>query len=270
MEMPIQMPTSAPDVHRMFVARALPVLQADHRIVGVAAAGSWADDSMDEHSDLDLVIGVQSSMFDEVMADRQRIASTLGHLVASFSGEHVGEPRLLICLYADPLLHVDLKFIDADRTGGSVDRPALLWGSQAFSDALRDSFTGYPPPDEPWLEHRFWTWIHYGAAKVRRGELYEAIDLITFLRSRVLGPLILASVGEKPAGVRRLERAAPDWSRRLERTVARHAPDACLDALRACAEIYRELRPSLSKTPLAEEAAMEFVGEASAGLSPES
>lgn len=260
MEFSFARPSSAPTAHRAFAAKAVPILASDPRIVGVAAAGSWAVDAMDEHSDLDLVIAVAPSAFDEVMADRERIASTLGNLVASFTGEHVGESRVLICLYVQPLLHVDLKFVDIDRIGAVVDRPAVLWERQAFGAALGRAFVGYPKPDKPWLDDRFWTWIHYGVAKVIRGELFEAIDLITFLRGRVLGPLVLESVGAAPAGVRRLETAAPDWARRLEGTVPSYAPESCLLAIKVCAETYRALRGHTDEAhSKAEHVAMRFL-----------
>ncbi|MGO3128237.1 MAG: hypothetical protein ACTIJY_09210 [Luteimonas sp.] len=263
MELSFALPVSAPTAHRAFVASAVPILACDPRIVGVAAAGSWADDAMDEHSDVDLVVAVASSAFDEVMADRERIASTMGDIVSCFTGEHVGEPRVLICLYASPLLHVDLKFVDIDRIGDVVDRPAVLWERQAFGKALARAFSGYPKPEKAWLEKRFWTWIHYGVTKVLRGELFEAIDLITFLRGRVLGPLILEAVGAAPTGVRRLETAAPGWARRLEATVAAYAPSSCLQALEVCAESYRALRISTDEaSSKAEHAAMRFLSDA--------
>jgi len=170
---------------------------------------------------------------------------------------------VLICLFASPLLHVDLKFVDVERVGGVVDRPVVLWQRQEFGEALARSFTGYPIPDKAWLEQRFWAWIHYGAAKVWRGELFEAIDLITFLRGRVLGPLILEAVGATPVGVRRLEIAAPDWARCLEGTVASYSRDSCIRALGVCAESYRELRPPQGRAASkAEQAAMSFLSNA--------
>jgi predicted nucleotidyltransferase len=249
-------PRSAPDAHRSFVSSAVSILREDPRIVGVAASGSWADDTMDAHSDIDLVIAVEPSAFDEVMSDRHRIASMLGQLLSSFSGEHVGEPRVLICLYDEPLLHVDLKFVDVDRIGATVDRPTVLWArGSSFASNLDRSFTGYPAPDDAWIEDRFWTWIHYGTEKVLRGELYEALDLIAFLRARVLGPLILRRVGEKPAGVRRLERAAPEWTARLQETVANHTPESCIRAIENSVKLYRELRSPEHPVSSAETAA---------------
>jgi len=262
MDLSFAVPSTATPSHRQFVAGALPRLSADPRIVGVAAAGSWATDSMDAHSDVDLVIGVLPTAFDEVMGDRLRIASTLGHLVSGFTGEHVGEPRVLICLYESPLLHVDLKFVDIERIGAVVDRPAVLWERGGFGDALARAFTGYAAPDTDWLEDRFWTWLHYGVAKVVRGELFEAIDLITFMRGRVLGPLVLQAAGAAPTGVRRIERASPEWARRLEATVPAYTADACLHALAACADSYRELRPSPGGPTRAEHAATRFLHDA--------
>src|SRR5690349_6184317 len=95
-------PRTAPEAHRRFVQRALTRLSADLRFVGLAAAGSWAEDNMDDFSDLDLLLAVEPAHIEDVMAQRQDIAASLGGLLASFTGEHVGEPRLLIGLYGDP------------------------------------------------------------------------------------------------------------------------------------------------------------------------
>lgn len=54
---PVQ-PTPIPPPHATFLGRSMGVLQADERLVGVAAAGSCASGAMDAFSDLDLVIAV--------------------------------------------------------------------------------------------------------------------------------------------------------------------------------------------------------------------
>jgi predicted nucleotidyltransferase len=81
----------------------LEVISKDSRFVGVAAAGSFLTGVMDEFSDLNLVIVVAPDRETEVMRARHTIARSLGSLLTAFTGEHVGEPRLLICLYDDPL-----------------------------------------------------------------------------------------------------------------------------------------------------------------------
>src|SRR5512137_1054707 len=121
-------PDSIPERHRAFLNSAVDILQGDPRIVGVAAGGSFLSDSMDEFSDIDLVIAVEEDQYHSVMGDRRRIAGTLGPLLAGFTGEHVGEPRLFICLFdGTPILHVDLKFIALPDAAKRVEDPCILW-----------------------------------------------------------------------------------------------------------------------------------------------
>lgn len=237
-----EFPSSLPEPHRRFLLGSVETLQRDSRLVGVAAAGSYLTDTMDEHSDLDLVLAVEPAEYDAVMAARPAIAGSLGRLLSAFTGEHVGEPRLLVCLYDDPLLHVDLKFVSLDVFAERIQDPAILWQrSGRVSDALEGT-PYYPTPDSAWIEARFWTWVHYGATKIARGELFEALSLLGYLRSEVLGPLGALRVGARPAGVRRLERLAPALSVELARTVALHDERDCARALAAAVDVYRGLR----------------------------
>jgi hypothetical protein len=171
----------------------------------------------------------------------------------------------LICLYGPPLLHVDLKFVSLADAADRVEDPAVLWEREGrLSAALRTRTARYPQPDLQWIEDRFWIWIHYGAGKVGRGELFEAIGFLAYLRAEVLGPLSLVLSGERPAGVRKLEFSAPNLATRMKSTVTAYDARACAGALRAAAEIYRELRASLASKEVrtnarAEEAAMSYL-----------
>src|SRR6266545_2979534 len=113
-------------------------------------------------------------------------------------------------------------------------------GDGRVSAALRAGEAHYPEPDLQWIEDRFWTWVHYAAGKIGRGELFEAVDFLAFLRARVLGPLALAATGAPAAGLRRLEAAAPRFAMAMEATIAGHTSDSCAAALRAAIELYRE------------------------------
>jgi hypothetical protein len=260
-----ELPRSLPAAHRDFLQRALPVLARDARIVGVAAGGSYLTDTMDEFSDLDLVIAVEPAAHAAMLASAQAIAATLGPLLAAFTGEHVGEPRLLICLYDRPLLHVDLKLVALPDVAARVEDPAILWQRERrLSTALEAGRARYPAPDPQWIEDRFWVWVHYAAARIARGEIFEALDFLSFVRVTVLGPLALQRAGARPSGVRRIEVQAPAFADALTRTVA--APDArsCLTALRAAVELYRALRDTggaLVVRADAESAALRYVAE---------
>lgn len=219
-------------------------MRDDTRIVGAAAGGSYASATMDEYSDLDLLVAVEPAALAEVLADRKAIAARLGKLVAAFTGEHVGEPRLLICLYESPLMHVDLKFVSLEDAGiGRVEDPVVVWERDGrLSAVLRRDTARYPEPDLQWIEDRFWIWTHYCASKIGRGELFEALDFLAFIRSRVLGPLGLMANGARPCGVRKLEVLAPEFAAELEATIAQHSNASCLAALEAAVRLYLDLR----------------------------
>jgi hypothetical protein len=255
-EMIQEFPSSIPDPHRRFLSSSIDVLRSDARIVGVAVGGSFLTNSMDEFSDLDLVIAADPLQYDSIMVDRPRIASSLGSLLAAFTGEHVGEPRLLICLYdGPPLLHVDLKFLALPDITKRIEDPAILWerGGE-FTRALEEGIAEYPILDLQWIEDRFWIWLHYTAAKIDRGEIFEALECLSFLRTVVLGPLVLLRSGARPAGVRKLERMAPNYVRDLQATVASYNAVDCVHALRACVEMYRSLRVNMATVEFRQDA----------------
>jgi hypothetical protein len=132
-------------------------------------------------------------------------------------------------------LHVDLKFVTPDELAVRVENPDVLWEHERIvSDALQTGIGRFPAPNIQWIEDRFWVWVHYSAGKIGRGELFEALDLLSFLSSNVLGPLALQKVGKRPSGVRKIESLAPDFARRLEATLATHNASDCVRALRVC------------------------------------
>jgi hypothetical protein len=253
-----------PEPHRAFLVGALPTLRSFSALCGLAAGGSFISGRLDRYSDLDLIVVVTEQATPLGKSERQEIASSLGPLLGAFTGEHVNEPRLLICLYGPPLLHVDLKFLPALQLNPRVEDPTVLWDRDGeVRRALDTGGAAYPSPDLQWIEDRFWVWIHYGAAKIGRGELFEAVDFIAYLRKLVLGPLALQRDGARPDGVRRVEELPPDVVSALLATVATYDPSSCHRALSATIALYRDLRgalapPSLEQHPAAEAASVAY------------
>jgi len=196
-----------PADHQAFLDRALPLLRADPRLVGVAGAGSMISGTQDRYSDLDLVLVYADETVHAVGQERQRIAEGFALLLAAFTGEHVGEPRLLICLYDAPLLHVDLKFVALEDLARRIEDPVVLWERDgALSARMRASPAKHPMPDLQWIEDRFWVWVHYAAQRLGRGELFEVIDFLGFLRAPCSVPSPssrMASCPEASGGWRR-------------------------------------------------------------------
>ncbi len=232
-----------PSSHSNFINNSIEILKDDSRILGIAAGGSYISGEMDEFSDIDLVIAVTDNDFKAVMDDRFKIVERLGKVLSAFTGEHVGEPRLVICLYGPPLLHVDFKFVSVEDIAIRVEDPIILWErDSAITNRLQLSEAKFPIPDLQWIEDRFWVWIHYGATKLGRNEIFEAIEFISFLRQVVIGPLILMKNGKLPRGVRRIESDAPKDIPLLLETIPTHSAKSCIEALQVIIKLYIDLR----------------------------
>ena len=258
-------PATLADAPRALLRRIVAGTRQNPALVGLAAGGSFRSGRMDEFSDLDLVVVVEPAASEDVRPRRAALAAALGPLLASFTGEHVGEPRLLVCLYGPPPVHVDLKFVTPDDLAVRVETPIVLWDRDGrVRIALAAGAAAYPAPDPQWMEDRFWIWVHYAASKIGRGELFEALDFTGFLRSQVLGPLALKEASAQPSGVRHVERVAPARARQMRETVARYDARDLVSSLRAAVALYRELRDragveKLKRRSEAEAAALDYL-----------
>ena len=162
--------STLPQTHEQLLSKILAVFTADPRILGIGASGSYASDSMDKYSDLDLVIAINPEDFDSVMAERFTLIDQVEGQVAAFTGEHVGEPRLVIAIYAPDAIHVDFKFVSLPDAATRVDDTKVLWERDGqLSRIFETAKPHYPQPDPQWIEDRFWIWVHYGATKIAVG-----------------------------------------------------------------------------------------------------
>lgn len=240
------MTSTLPSLHSHFLQSLLEQIRLDARFEAVLGGGSMIHGGFDEHSDLDLVLVVARADYSQVLADRFSIAKQAGPLLSAFTGEHVGEPRLLICLYGPELLHVDLKFVTFDGLEHLIERPRILWARDEGRIAARLDAAAIEWPNHPpeWFEQRAWVWLHYGAVKLQRGELFEAMGMVAFFRDQILGPLLHRRAGRPQRGVRRIE-TDPAASEILRATVCVHDKASVATALKASADLYLQLREDM-------------------------
>ena len=236
-------PKTLPRTHKQLLTQIIKTFSQDTRIVGIGAGGSFTSDSMDKYSDLDLVIAVDPEYYSKVMSERFDLVDKIEGKVAAFTGEHVGEPRLIIALYEPDAVHVDFKFVSLNDAAFRVDDTKVLWErNDLLSRVLNNSTYQYPQPDPQWIEDRFWIWIHYGATKIARGEYFEAMEFLSFIRISVLSPLALKQQGLTPSGVRKIETRLPGFADKLKLTVAAPQKDALIPAFQNCITLYLALR----------------------------
>ena len=245
-------------IQEEFANRAKEILQEDDEVIGLAVGGSWLTKDVDEYSDLDLILVSKS----KISSDKKKMftyAKRLGNLLSAFTGEHVGEPRLLICLYDNPFLHVDIKFVTLKDINPRVETPYLLFDKDGqVRNELDKSESKFPLPNYQWIEDRFWTWVHYALLKIGRGEYLEALDFFGFLRMVVIGPLLHIKNGNLPRAMRRVEsELTPEDFADLKKTIPDYDRQSLLNSLRNSVGLYRSLRENL----FGEEIEMRFQAE---------
>lgn len=233
-----------PALHARFVARVLERVTSDLRFSALLAGGSWIGGQLDRHSDLDLLLIVEEASYAAVMATREAFAADAGELLSCFTGEHVGEPRLLICLYGPELLHVDLKFATASDLDDRVERPVILFARDrgAIEARLDAASIAWPNASPDWFERRAWIWLHYAATKLGRGEYFEAIAMLGYFREQVLGPMLHRRAQREQRGVRRIEALGRDAVAALQATHPTYDAHAVRAALLAAIDLYLRLR----------------------------
>lgn len=233
-----------PALHAGMLDRIVAALPGDDRIEALLGGGSLVQGGFDEQSDLDLIVVVRADAHARLLADCRTFAAQLGNLLSAFTGQHVGEPRLLICLYGPPLLHVDLKFITPSDLDELFERPLVLWARDGEAIERRVANASVPPPrprGAQWFEDRMWLWLHYGATKLLRGELMEAVSTLDFIRLMVLGPMLQRNAGVRQRNVRRIEEI-PLAAEKLVPTMPPYDPAATAEAYRYTCALYVELR----------------------------
>ncbi|TGK08179.1 nucleotidyltransferase domain-containing protein [Leptospira selangorensis] len=215
-------------------------------IEGVAVAGSFISRELDEYSDIDFVIVLKdgTQYQKKEMVD---FAKNFGPLLSTFTGEHVGEKRLLICLYENPFLHVDFKFIQLSELKERIENPVFIYqNNERIPSIIESTKAEWPNPDFQWIEDRFWVWIHYAGTKLGRGEYFETIDFLSFVRNTVLGPLLHLKNKSLPRGVRKLEFIIdPSDLEKLKSTIPSYDFRSIKDSILSSVKLYQELRLAL-------------------------
>lgn len=226
-----------------FLSRAIDIVEKDSRFIGLAVGGSIAKGSVDEYSDIDFLVLVEPKAYEKVLENPKDIAKEFGSLLAGFTGEHVGDDRIFICLFGPPLLHVDFKFIiPGEKTHDGYLPTILVDKNNIFSREVSEWVERLPKVNIQWIEDRFWVWVHYAAVKVARGEFFETLDFLAFLRRTVLVPLALNEASTMGFGVRKVEQKIPDFSRAMTDTIGKDSRESLIKALQACISLYLEQR----------------------------
>jgi hypothetical protein len=128
-----------------------------------------------------------------------------------------------------------------------IENPVILFErDNQLSDIIGSTKAEWPAVDYQWIEDRFWTWVHYIASKAARGEYFECLDGLGYMRAKVLAPLLQLKSKTAVRGLRKVEKklTLPDLED-LKITVAQYSKASVLKALENSISVYRMLRRKL-------------------------
>jgi hypothetical protein len=195
---------------------------------------------------------VADAAFDAVFGERDRVVAAAGRPLFRFLSDIPGLEHLYVVLYDTPAGPVKLD-VEYHRAGPVAPsewltrcRP-LLDRTGALATA-RAASAGLPPPAPRVealrdLDQRFWPWCWYAFGKLVRGELWEAVDALHIIRTRLLVPLIAWGAGFRAEGYRRLERKVDTaLLGQLAATLAPPERAPLYAALQAVIDLYGTLR----------------------------
>ena len=142
---------------------------------------------------------------------------------------------------------MDIKFITLKELETRVEDPVVLFErSNKLTDVISRTKANWPEPDFQWIEDRIWTWVHYIAGKIGRGEYFEAMSNLDYIRLNVLSPLMQVKNKKKAKGLRKAEtRLTLSDLENLKITVAQYDKTSLLKALDNAVSIYKSLRRKL-------------------------
>jgi len=173
-------------VLRNMLSRCISLLSADPRVEGVYLVGSMADETMDEHSDIDLYIVVGDEHYEEVHRERFQLAQRIGDVLSTFEVEWPN-CQMLGVIYRN-YVEIDICYTNPgqaevfnDRYKIALDKSGLLRKALKVKEYPRD------PRSELKVQSEFALYnLLHAINMLRRGEYWSSIRQVETLRKRTV------------------------------------------------------------------------------------
>ncbi len=224
-------------------------------IIGIFASGSQATGEMDEQSDLDLGVVLDSQKIrDAVWSERWNWATE--PWFHRFDADHIKE-YFVIYLF-EPCVKVDINLYVREDLPGLEGAPFhLIWTKsdgleewcQGSNDEARARGESRPTRCEELLIHedeRLWAWLVYVALHTKRGEYYSAAWSFADLRD-IVEKWHACLQGEHGFTPRQLEQRMPsDLAGRFASLFPQPTRDSLKKAYANLVELHEEQRREIS------------------------
>ena len=181
---------------------------------GLGLKGSLKTGEVDVYSDIDFALAVpDASRLAEARDWVREVVCSAGRPLATFPATHLGMENLLIFFLetGGAVVKVDVGVLTREELLTGPDA-LILHDPGGLLSVPRDAGPSGPPRDFSDLHQKFSGWVWYTYTKIGRGELLEAVDSLSTMRSWALLPCLQLAEGLPVEGYRRLEQRLPAGS----------------------------------------------------------
>jgi predicted nucleotidyltransferase len=240
--------------HQIILDRFLAACQADERIVAAFLVGSNAKGKVDEHSDLDLYVGIADDAYANFIATRESFVRQFGE--PAFM-EDFGIPNILFLIFPDGS-EVELYYASEAHLGEIFNAPyKVLLDKKNITSAIvaseeREFDQAKQTEKLRRLIHWFWHDFSHFVTAMARNQLWWAHGQLEVLRSMCVGLARLRndfSDSDVEGEVYfKIENAMPvEQLSPLQNTFCPMEKGAILTSAFVLVDFYRELATSLAQ-----------------------
>lgn len=233
------------------LSRALHLLSLRDDILAIGVKGSLMKQTTDEYSDIDLVAFVGNDC--DIEGIKSKINNEIKNnfdVITNFTATHIGMNNLLIFFLrsADEVVKIDIDVALLKDVIAKMDFLLLYSREENFAEHMDPVYSKYQP-DFADLHAKFTGWMWYTYTKIKRGELLEAADSISVMRSYAAVPCILFAAGLPVEGYRFIEKRLDPAL--LDKLRMSHpfslSPGNLLSALKNLVHVFKAVQPELQK-----------------------
>jgi len=236
--------------HSQILEKAKACFEGDERITGAYLLGSMATRTADFYSDVDFSVVVKDDYFDEVFAERNRVATEIGNPVFCFLS--VVDPYTYIVLY-DNMVVLNLGYKRESKVRPSpkyASAVPLIDKHGVIADLVQRSKEISVQTSRDELEtlfNQFWVCVWVTLGRLARGELWDAIYGVETIRQLVVKAIAI-SQNKIYFGYKRLEKSITERQNQLLRkTTCNYNEKEIREALMNEISMFRELEAQLAE-----------------------
>ncbi len=196
-------------VLRNMVSKCVRLLEADGRVEGAYLVGSMADETFDDHSDIDIYVVVADEHYDEVYGERLRFVRQIGDVLSTFEVEWP-HCQMLGAIYRN-YVEVDVCYTRLREAEVFNDRFKIVFDK---TGRLQKTLVKKEYPVDVKAELKSQTDfalynVLHAIDMLKRGEYWSSIKHIEILRRRIVSLMDLSLKEDLAEEFRRLESLLP-------------------------------------------------------------